>query len=174
MVHGVLSILILLLTASIQLRAKEHSISENVIARCNKNVSCNFPLCKSGTPLNCYTMSVLSVVILTADIIKDVLMSPSNVLCINNKRRDSRSAPINYRLIGCPEGYTSTTQRTDGICVKEGTGSSKDLYLTTSKMTAGLHTLNCLTNSSSSTFEIRQIIAGKRLDCYIIRACINN
>ena len=134
---------------------------------CNDSVVCTRQFgCMSGKTL----LSILpySVSFNTVNITEDfnatlsrALQDTTNVLCARNTQV-LQGMSATYRLTGCPDGYFSPTLDTSGICFVD-MQNSRDLYLTASKMVAGLHSFACLSNSSPQGILDSYVIVGKLL-----------
>jgi len=93
------------------------------------------------------------------------LQGITNVLCANNTPRSepqgtSALASSTYLLTGCPrDDYFAPTQSTSGICFASRMQATEGgLYLTVSRMVAGLHSFTCLTSESPPFLESYVIV----------------
>ena len=99
----------------------------------------------------------------------------TNVICLDKNRSGTPvgiSRPCDYRLTGCPGIFTSSFERTEGVCTHVRNQSDKelDLHLNIAEMEEGLYNFSCFYNddSGSSNYVSNYAIVGERFHCCFI------
>ena len=108
-------------------------------------------------------MKIYFVVALDFTSIPTEVYSRDNVICLN---QTGPRTPI-YRLTGCPDTFSSTIERIEGVCTNK-TSQGIDLFMTLSQMVVGLYDFTCFTQRNSrrifrSNYASNYAIIGKLL-----------